>query len=308
MPNQEPGPMDNDSLLLIHDVCNAEQLKKLLKNGADINEINTFEETPLLSALRREADYELIKEFVIQGANVNAKDCWGVTPLYCAVARHGKDLDIIKLLLENGADIESGKRKNDRFLDHTVTHNRVCVELLIKYKFLKNFQNVKNCVSDAENNEKRDFYSEYKDVVDLDLKPSCYQFLSKYLDDCASEVIQMRSVFLSESLTLADFLTRKNPLESVSDPETFHQIINRIFVELSWNNMSKYHIYFDMIVTQLGRKNILKLLDDKLACSKSYISKLSKNKRAILNLDLMHVIAKYLNDVDLFNTLIACTL
>ncbi|GIX94592.1 hypothetical protein CDAR_299111 [Caerostris darwini] len=105
----------------------------LLKSGVNINEVDNFEETPLLSALyREEVNFELIQEFVYQGADVNAKDCWGVTPLYRAVVRHGKDLDLIRFLLENGADIQSGKNLNDRFLDHTVTRNNECAKLLVK--------------------------------------------------------------------------------------------------------------------------------------------------------------------------------
>ncbi|XP_055947016.1 GA-binding protein subunit beta-2-like [Argiope bruennichi] len=126
MPIENAIPVENEKPLLIHDVSNVEDLKKLLRSGANINEKNKFEETPLLSALRREVGIQIIKEFVLQGADMNANDCWGVTPLYCAIARHAKDLDIVRLLLENGADIKSGKRISDRFLDYTVTRNPQC--------------------------------------------------------------------------------------------------------------------------------------------------------------------------------------
>lgn len=306
MIDEEPAPLKDDCPIPIHEVCNVVQLKQLLKRGADINETNAFEETPLLSALRREADYDLIKELVVRGADVNVKDCWGVTPLYCAVARHGNDLKILKLLLDYGADIESGKRDSDRFLDHTVTHNRTCVELLIKYKFVKNFETAKLSIYDIEK-KRKNYYLQYRKIVDLDIKPSCYEILKHYLDDCATEIINMRTVRLCKYLSLAEFLTRKNPLEDFPNPKTVNQIINRIFVELSSKRRSRYTIYSDLIIGKIGRKNLLKRLDDKIVFPKSYVSRFSRNKRIIWNLDLMHLVARYLSDVDLFNTLIAYT-
>ncbi|CAL1277879.1 unnamed protein product [Larinioides sclopetarius] len=301
MPIEGAIPVESEKLPLLHDVSNVEDLKKLLLSGANINERNNLDETPLLSALRREGDFQLIKEFVLQGADVNAKDTWGVTPLYCAVARHGRDLNIIKFLLENGADIQSGKRAFDRFLDHTVTHNRVCAKLLIRYKFLKNAGLVRD-FSSGTNEAERDYYNEYKTIVDLDLKRSSYNFLANYLDDCASEILQMKSVYLCNSVTLLDFVAAKNPLESLVNAQNVQQVINQIYKEFTVN---KYKIYKELVVDRIGRKTLLKGLDNKLIYSTVCRSKPCNGKKIILNLDLMYYIAKYLSDIDLFNIVIA---
>ncbi|XP_055947018.1 ankyrin repeat and SOCS box protein 3-like [Argiope bruennichi] len=120
MPIENAIPVENKKPILFHDVSNVEDLKKLLLSGANINEKNHFEETPLLRAVCLEVDIQVIKEFLFQGADVNAKNCFGITPLYCAIARHGDNLDIVRLLLENGADISNRKRYYDRLLDHYI--------------------------------------------------------------------------------------------------------------------------------------------------------------------------------------------
>ncbi|GIY78490.1 ANK_REP_REGION domain-containing protein [Caerostris extrusa] len=275
----------------------------LLKSGVNINEVDNFEETPLLSALyREEVNFELIQEFVYQGADVNAKDCWGVTPLYRAVVRHGKDLDLIRFLLENGADIQSGKNLNDRFLDHTVTRNNECAKLLVKYKFLKNYRLVLN-MTDDDNDSRRDHlnYSKYKYIVDLDLKPSCYNYLANYLNDCTSEILQMNSVLLNNSFTLLDLVVEKNALKRFENTETEEQVINNIFNECYIYN---YNIYKDVIATRIGKRRLLKKLDNKLVYSKTWMPN-NNRKKVILDLDLIYHISDYLNDIDLFNIVVA---
>ncbi|GFQ87039.1 ANK_REP_REGION domain-containing protein [Trichonephila clavata] len=293
---------ESDPVFSIHDVWTVIQLRQLLKNGANVNEVNAFDETPLLSALRREADSRLIQELVFQGANVNTKDIWGVTPLYCVVARRGRDYETIKFLLEHGADIESGKRKNDRLLDHTVTHNRKCVELLIKYKFLRIFPKLQDFKINVLYRNKRDFYKQYKRIVDLDLKPSCYTVLSEYLDSCASEFLQMRSVHLNGSLTLEKFLTSKNPLETITDHNTVHQIIFKIFTELYGD---KYPIYEDLIISQIGNKPLLAILNVKIGKFRSKFKISTLSEKIFMNIDLMHIITQYLTGFEFFMLLLA---
>ncbi|KAF8796500.1 putative ankyrin repeat protein FPV162 like protein [Argiope bruennichi] len=183
MPIENAIPVENKKPILFHDVSNVEDLKKLLLSGANINEKNHFEETPLLRAVCLEVDIQVIKEFLFQGADVNAKNCFGITPLYCAIARHGDNLDIVRLLLENGADISNRKRYYDRLLDHYIMLDPVCAKLLIKYKFLKNSHFVKD-FSAAVDKSARDYYHEYKIIVDLDIKHSSYDFFATYLDEC----------------------------------------------------------------------------------------------------------------------------
>ena len=50
-------------------------------------------------------DVDKAKELIKAGANVNAENKWGETPLIVA-ARHGH-IEIVKLLIEAGADLET---------------------------------------------------------------------------------------------------------------------------------------------------------------------------------------------------------
>lgn len=244
----------------LHDVNAVEELQYLLRAGANVNERNIFEETPLLSALRRDVDFKLIEEFLKNGADVHAKDCWGVSPLYCAIARHGKNLRLIKFLLDQGADIQSGKRINDRFLDHTVTHNQSCIKLLIKYKFLKNIHLLGDFNLNTDFKPERDYYQEYKAIVDLDLKPSCYDYLREFLDSCASEAVRMQTVHVGNDLTLVGFVTLNSPAETHGDT-TMKDIIEKVFEELSMND---YPIFKNILVSKIGRDCLLNKITEQL--------------------------------------------
>ncbi|GFY75306.1 ANK_REP_REGION domain-containing protein [Trichonephila inaurata madagascariensis] len=291
-----------DPALSIHDVSTVIQLRQLLKNGTDVNQLNAYDETPLMSALRREVDPRLIQELVYQGADVHAKNLWEEAPLYFAVAKRARDSETIKFLLEHGADIAGGKVDSDRLLEGTLRNNRECVELLIKYKFKRNFPKFQNFKINILYRNKRDFYRQYKRIVELDLKPSCYLVLSNYLDSCASEFLQMRSVYLYGSLTLEKFLTLQNPFETIPDHHTMFKIIIKIFKELAGD---KYPIYEDLIKNQIGNKELLGILETKIAqfCFKFGIS--TQSEKILMNMDLMHIITQYLTTYEFVMLLIA---
>ena len=108
------GHLINDSDLhdaADHNSCQVAQL--LIKNGANPNAKDWFDETPLHDAAFRES-VETAELLLIKGANVNAKDLSDTTPLH--IAASGDD-DMVELLLENGADVNV---KNWR--DHTPFH------------------------------------------------------------------------------------------------------------------------------------------------------------------------------------------
>jgi ankyrin repeat protein len=83
-------------------------MKLMIENGADINEKNKLDESPLLIAVRYR-DLESVRIFIKNGADVNAKDELGNTALHLTLyeGSHNSDFDVemIKLLLENKADV-----------------------------------------------------------------------------------------------------------------------------------------------------------------------------------------------------------
>jgi ankyrin repeat protein len=84
-------------------LCDREMAQSLLDQGADINDTETFEKTPLHSMVNWEREDSV--EFMLSlGADPNAKDSRsGMTPIFSAAFR-GK-LQIAKLLVSRGANV-----------------------------------------------------------------------------------------------------------------------------------------------------------------------------------------------------------
>ena len=82
---------------------NAQQTKFLLESGADINAQNKFQATALIWAGGDAVKSRLLIE---HGADVNVRTQQGRTPLMAAAKRNG-NADLVRLLLEKGADVKS---------------------------------------------------------------------------------------------------------------------------------------------------------------------------------------------------------
>ncbi|KAF5578282.1 ankyrin protein 3 [Fusarium pseudoanthophilum] len=107
-------------------------LKLLLKRGANVEERNRRTETPLHLAARKQGSVTIMEALLSYGADIDVRDRWGQTPLILAarcasidevgfLVRHGADvtaqgtclheamsrqvstLEVVQLLLENGA-------------------------------------------------------------------------------------------------------------------------------------------------------------------------------------------------------------
>lgn len=80
---------------------NVEVIKLLLNNGADINAVDYYGQSPLFFAIK-EKNLELVKFLVENGAIVNTKeDGFGKTAFHYAISN--QDINIIKYLIEKGA-------------------------------------------------------------------------------------------------------------------------------------------------------------------------------------------------------------
>ena len=82
-------------------------VRKLLDDGADVNDANgTLKLTPLRNAAAA-GDEPLVKLLLSRGAEVNARDMTGFTPLFLASgAGHGA---VVRLLVESGADANASR-------------------------------------------------------------------------------------------------------------------------------------------------------------------------------------------------------
>jgi ankyrin repeat protein len=85
-------------------------VRKAIKNGADVNKKDQHGTTPLKLAVGYNKNPEVIQVLLDAGADVNAKDKLHVTALMSA-AYQNEHPEVLELLLDAGADVkvESGK-------------------------------------------------------------------------------------------------------------------------------------------------------------------------------------------------------
>ena len=103
------GPLQEASALQID---NIEMIKLLLEKGADINGGTLM--PALHTAIFKGPRKDLVELLIQQGADINVKDGWGHnTPLYYSIGNmlsttnnDNSNVDIMKLLIDNGADVK----------------------------------------------------------------------------------------------------------------------------------------------------------------------------------------------------------
>ncbi len=91
----------------------SEVAKLLLAGKADVNHRNKDGDTPLQIAVRNK-ETELVKLLLANKADVNAATEIGVTPLLFAAANSDVDINLVKALLEAGADTQAHIKEGGR--------------------------------------------------------------------------------------------------------------------------------------------------------------------------------------------------
>lgn len=119
---------------LLHSIINCGNcwsVALLLDWGANINEINLRNESPLHCAAKR-GHLKIVKELIVRCANINALDHLNNTPLHIA-AEHGH-VAVVKELLEKGADAEVINGSGKKPMDMALGGNRgTLVEIFAKH-------------------------------------------------------------------------------------------------------------------------------------------------------------------------------
>ncbi|WP_353283578.1 ankyrin repeat domain-containing protein [Wolbachia endosymbiont (group A) of Pogonocherus hispidulus] len=99
---------DFDLAYLLHKAVRGnfiEIVSALIEKGANVNAIDTVENTPLLVAVER-GYIEIVSTLIEKGADVNVEGGFhSSTPLYCAIERN--NAEIVKSLVEKGADVNA---------------------------------------------------------------------------------------------------------------------------------------------------------------------------------------------------------
>jgi len=108
---------------------NIQDVKKHLSAGADVNEKDMYEDTPLYEAVK--LGYKEIAELLLaNGADVNVKNDDGWVPLHMATVLGHKQL--VELLVTNGADVNAKGDDGSTPMHYAAWYNRKgAAELLI---------------------------------------------------------------------------------------------------------------------------------------------------------------------------------
>ena len=83
-----------------------EKIKMLLMCGADVNSTDhdTTKRTALHNAVIHFRDIKVVSLLMHFGVDVNAKDAWMQTPLHYAFKCRSEEFELLKILMENGAN------------------------------------------------------------------------------------------------------------------------------------------------------------------------------------------------------------
>ena len=109
-----------------------EEIKELIKKGADVNAQYKYGETALMTAAYN-GEIDMAKCLFENGADVNASSKYGKTALMIA-ATWGQ-IEVVKYLAKCGADLEAEDKDGKTALDMAENRKRYdCVEFLEEYK------------------------------------------------------------------------------------------------------------------------------------------------------------------------------
>lgn len=124
-----------------------EIIKILLKNGANVN-LKDKNEGTLIHKLAGEQNKEqeskkLMRLLIVKGAKIDERDKYGYTPLMNICYFHD-NLEMIKLLIKNGANPEKVDKQNKRAINLACANNQTkIVNYLMRYEKDINRQDIK---------------------------------------------------------------------------------------------------------------------------------------------------------------------
>lgn len=104
----------------LHWTCfnnNIKLSKLLIKRKINVNAVNEKQLTPIHYSCTR--SIEITKLLIDHGANINFLDTLNESPIFCAIRE--REYDIVKLLIDSGADVNI-KNNNNSIILHLVCH------------------------------------------------------------------------------------------------------------------------------------------------------------------------------------------
>jgi Ankyrin repeats (3 copies) len=132
---------DENGNSLLH-LCDAKNFNEALKLTPDVNHRNHMGETALYVATNNKKDLEIVKLLLQNGADPNVQNDAGETTLHAAV--HKNNMEIVKLLFHNKVNPHIQNTWGDTALHIAAYKNNLdMANLLFTYKINPNIQNKK---------------------------------------------------------------------------------------------------------------------------------------------------------------------
>ena len=132
----EKGRCDLTPLMRACELLNFDMVKLLIQNNANINEKGRCNQTALMYACEFKAK-DIVEYLINKGANINDKANGGATALifafFTCIKDEQKNFEIVKLLLEHGADVNIKGEYGSPILYACKYWNAKVLKLLIEY-------------------------------------------------------------------------------------------------------------------------------------------------------------------------------
>ena len=103
---QETNKEATAKLLSTVSEASAEEVARLIQEGADVNAVDGYGWTPLMLAARDNSSPDVLQVLIEGGANVNAVDKDRETPLMHAACNNSNP-EVLRVLIEGGADVNA---------------------------------------------------------------------------------------------------------------------------------------------------------------------------------------------------------
>lgn len=112
--NINQGDKDGRTPLMhavLDDEADGRFVRSLLERGADVTTHDREQKWTALHFAARDQKAQIVEILIQSGADVNALDSFGNTPLWRAIMNDRVDVEVIGILLRNGADPDKANRK-----------------------------------------------------------------------------------------------------------------------------------------------------------------------------------------------------
>ncbi|KAJ1467045.1 ankyrin repeat-containing domain protein, partial [Baffinella frigidus] len=151
--NALSGPLRRTALETALSMRDIPLVNVLIANGACVNQHNQYGTTPLIGAVIQGfvAGVELL---IAHGADVMAADHGGSTPLHTAAevcARNKNTMEIVPMLLHNGADVNARTATGVTVLMHTAKVNQFSGLRELYQLLMKGGHHTKPRIDDTDN-------------------------------------------------------------------------------------------------------------------------------------------------------------